>query len=140
MNKITKKCIAALLPTLTLFSTSAQAENISIKTMQTIADQVKKQLNLPKKLDNETMLIDIVPSTNRLIYHYTLINYDGASIDAKVLYDTQKPIVTKNLCKNPAMIYFRDNNISTEYIYFGKDKAAVTAVLVSPNDCTQIKD
>lgn len=115
--------------------TQAFAVELSIKTIQAIADGTKKELNVPIKLDDETILFDILSSTSRIIYKYTLIKYNANQIIPNTFNENMRPDLLQNYCENADMIFFRDNNISADYIYSGADNKVISSILVSPVDC-----
>jgi len=100
-----------------------------------MAIAVKKQLNVPMMLDEDTLLADIRASHNRLIYQYTLVKYNGAEVNAGALTTNMSGSLVKNYCENVKMTYFRENNLTAEYIYFGKDKMVVASILITNANC-----
>ena len=120
------------------FSTNlsqAYAQTVSIKEIQGAVDIIKKELNLPKKLDDETLATDVQASSNRIIYKYSLVNYNADQITETVFNDNLRPGLVKNYCENADMSGFKDNNISADYIYYGADKKVVSAILITASDC-----
>lgn len=79
-------------------------------------------LNVPMMLDEDTLMADIRASHNRLIYQYTLVKYNGAEVFAGALTSNMSGSLVKNYCENVEIAYFRENNLTAEYIFLAKTK------------------
>jgi hypothetical protein len=92
---------------------------------------------LPIMVDEDSKLERLSSNDNSLIYHYTLVNYDAAELDAEVLEQTLKPLVVKQLCTNLSLKPVLDKGGVIVFQYAGKDKVEILNLSVNGDSCVQ---
>ncbi len=117
-----------------VFDRQYVAQNTS---KQQFLSQVASKLNesLPMSVDKDTVLKNVAPYPDGLVYNYILVNYSFQDVNPDILANNLYPIVKNQACSEPGMQFFWENDISVYYSYFGNDNKFITRFVVSPSDC-----
>lgn len=98
--------------------------------------KISKEMNrsLPKMIDVETRLDSTSVGSNKLNYHYTLINIDKDStiLDIEAVKSEMMENAQSNLDTNPVMKEYRENDIALQYIFKDKNKNSIFDYTVKP--------
>lgn len=109
------------------------------KTKPSVASQMAAMASefnksCPMTVDSQTRLDNaFVASDNVFQYNYTLINLIKEQIDLPTLYGA-KPEIINDVKTNPALKFFRENNITLRYSYKDKTGQFVALIEVAPTD------
>ncbi len=93
---------------------------------------------LPRMLDNDIRWEKVSGGNRRLRYHYTLVNYDAAQVDAALLKKRQAPRELASSC-SPNMALYIENDVTLSYEYRGRDGREVMTITVTPAMCRQAR-
>ncbi len=103
------------------------------QTLVKVASQLNK--TLPMEVDSETRLDNTMALPNKVFqYNYTLVNMLSTEVDTTQLLSFVKPNVINNIKTNPQMSYFRDNEVSVNYLYKDKEGNFITLLKVTPEE------
>jgi uncharacterized protein YxeA len=137
-----KKVLALLLTiiaTLTVSSVAAYAEDMTSKAYLTkVAQEVKKKLELPKMVDEETKLVDIEAFDKEFQYDYILVNYKSKDLDSAKFIAIMKPQLKEAVCNNEKVKkQFLDKGVAVSYSYSGTDNKLIGKVSVTQEFCSK---
>lgn len=107
------------------------AQAISDAELQQAADVVNQRT--PMMVDKDTRLDSAASGNQRLIYNYTLINYNASDLDREKFETALRPTLLKAGCQTLKPLL--SEGVSVHYVYKGKDAATVGSVILSPGDC-----
>ncbi|WP_299778616.1 hypothetical protein [uncultured Formosa sp.] len=66
------------------------------------------------------------------IYHYTLFDLEKSEVNLDTVNKYFKPNLIENIKNSPELKYYRDNNITMDYMYYDKNGDFVTKISVTP--------
>jgi hypothetical protein len=92
-------------------------------------NRIKNDMSFPKKLDENTTLIDVSAEPDAIRYHYVLSGIDTSKITNAYL----KNFLAPNVCKGIATLL--NEGINAEYSYVVKDLGEKYFVSFSKSDC-----
>ena len=96
-----------------------------------VASEINK--NCPMVVDQEIRLDNTAAFPNRTLqYNYTILNYEKAELDIKVVERTLFSGILENIKTNPDMKAMKENEITFNYYYKDKKGAFVTKYVVTP--------
>ncbi len=94
-------------------------EAIFEKKLTEVANELNK--TCPVMIDKETRLDNTLSLPNNTFqYNYTLINIKKENVDIPKAQEFLKTNILNQIKTHPDLKYFRDNNVTMEYVY--KDK------------------
>ena len=89
----------------------------------------------PMMVDKETRLDNTMAAPDKtIVYRYTLVNTDAASVQKDRLVSALRPQVLTNYKTNPSMKELRDNGVTMQYQYSDRKGTFITEFAVSPKD------
>jgi len=103
------------------------------KELNTIVNNLNK--NLPMMIDSETRADSTLALNKHFITKYTLINYNQEQINSTELKKTLLEPLTNTVCTGDSMKFFRDNNVTCQYIYYGNKGKKITTITIEPFKC-----
>lgn len=97
------------------------------------AEDVNK--SCPKKMDAETRLdsATIPTGENAIRYHYTLVNYTAEQLDTNQFKNKLMPRMVISIRTLKELKSVRENNITMQYSYYGKDKGYICMINIPPD-------
>ena len=72
-------------------------------------------------MDELTMMIDTVTTSRGILYTYQLNLHQDDLIDFRPVFNSIKSTALEALCNNPAMIWYKNNEVEMTYEYLDKD-------------------
>ncbi|MBI4262357.1 hypothetical protein HY624_02420 [Candidatus Uhrbacteria bacterium] len=96
-----------------------------------IVAEAKRQLSLPKQLDEFNTLVDITAEPNAIRYHKTLVGIDTSELTN----DGLKTALGPNVCANKDTRSLLDKDMNVEYAYTVQGSAETYFFAVSKEDC-----
>lgn len=114
-------------------------KKLTYSDMQEIASDINK--DLPEMMDSDTRLDNVtVEKDGGLTYNYTLINYLKSDFRYGEIKNSLIEGITENICTNPNMEIYVDNNTTFYYQYFDKEENLIETISVFPYiDCASYK-
>lgn len=104
----------------------APSSNVEVLVYET-----KSTTDLPQRLDDNTIWIDVTAESGAIRYHYTM--YD---LDVSGLADNDfKEILTPKICGNNNTKSVLDEGIPMEFVYTDEDSQKVFFVRLTGKDC-----
>lgn len=132
------KPLIVLLATL-FFANSVMAESESDKMDALLAKAASiANKDLPIMVDSETRLDNTIGGNYRVVYNYTLVNYQSEEIDPNELKSIYQETIKNKSCTTPMLIPYFKHGVSIYYQYYGNKGKFITAIKVSPDDCRNI--
>lgn len=127
-----------IITTLSISSIAAYAEDVTSKEYLTkVAVEVKKKLELPKMVDEETKLVDIEGLDKEFKYDYILVNYTTKDLDSDKLIAIMKPQLKETVCNNEKVKkQFLDKGIAVTYSYSGSDNKLIGKITITQELCS----
>lgn len=112
---------------------SEQNSSISLKEdyIKQLVEDAKKQTILPKQLDNETTMVNIVAEPNAIRYQYVIHNLDVSTLSN----ESFKSSIRVDLCKDKSAIAVMDQGINIEYSYTVINAQESFFISFSKEDC-----
>lgn len=96
------------------------------------SEALKINSKTPIQIDEETRLDSAgVTGERSFDYYYTLI-YKSDSVNKDTVTKYVKPLIVAKLKNNPEMNYFRENDITLNYHYFGYDSLPAVSIEIKP--------
>lgn len=132
MNKIVqRKNILCILSFFCVIVFSQCAGNVDSQ-LKKIAKE--SNLECPKMLDQWTRLDSCAayPDKNYKYFH-TIVN-DGFILDSAKFETTFKPVIISIIRTNPAMKFFKENDVTLHYQYTDEVKKKQLTIVVTPDD------
>lgn len=96
-----------------------------------LVEDAKKQTILPKQLDNETTMVNIVAKPNAIQYQYVLHNLDVSTLSN----ESFKSSISSDLCKDKSAVAVMDRGIIIEYSYTVINSQETFFISFSKEDC-----
>jgi ribosomal protein L37E len=84
-------------------------------------------VDVETQLDNTVALPD-----NTFQYNYTLVRLDKSAIDSIKLKANLEPSIIEQLKTNPQMKFFRENNVTMNYLYKDMNKQYIALISIKP--------
>lgn len=81
----------------------------------------------------------IAINEHEFAYIFSLFKINSKDLDVEEFKKVMKLQVLHNLCSNKQINNFFNENINIRSIYKTKDDTEIANILVTPNDCAQIK-
>jgi hypothetical protein len=108
----------------------------SLRSEQEIIDKMAQdiQAELPKKLDADTMLVNVYTKELELVSEYELVNYTPTESDREAVKDQIESYLNTQVCPGIKKELL-GKGISSRYIYKAKSGEVVLDALLSPGDC-----
>lgn len=101
-----------------------------------VAETVNK--GLPKLVDSETELMNVVGLDGVIVYNYRLVNLSASEVEAAKIETLLKPSVVNQACSTPETRRdFLNQNIAMRYAYHDKSRVRLAAFEVRREDCRQ---
>lgn len=108
------------------------------KTSQEYLMEVAEITNkdLPKMLDDQTILVKLDGLEGVLVYYYRLANVNPGQLSETYLVAKLRPIVTRQTCATPATREdFLENEVTLRYVYSDKYDGEIAQFDVKISDC-----
>ena len=106
----------------------------SVERLRRVAGELNR--SLPAMLDRETELFSTEGAPAMLIYHYRLVGFSAADVNAEQFAGAAKQQVVQGTCAHPATREdFLSKGVTLRYSYYDKDKQHIATVDVTPADC-----
>jgi hypothetical protein len=98
-----------------------------------VASVVNK--TLPKRLDPETELVEMVGLDAVLVYRYRLVNRSAGQMDADRLVQSLRPGLLKGACASEAREAMLDRGVTLRHSYADRDGREIVAIDIVAADC-----
>lgn len=118
--------ILAYIGTQQLFKTDVESE-LKEATV-TINRKLPMDLDELTRLDSTSYI-----GKTRIMYYYTLVTSLKSQVQIDTVNKYVRPGIISNVIENPEMKFYRDNDITLEYIYFDRDGEKVHTITVTPD-------
>jgi hypothetical protein len=104
------------------------------KIVAQICDKIN--MNAPKKIDNETLLINAIGSSKKIIYNMRIVNKSKKQLAATSFSKKINSQISSMACSNPSTINMVNNlGINMEFVYYDKSNQYVTNVIITKASC-----
>lgn len=108
----------------------------SVAFLTRVAEQMSRQIRVPKMLDSETQLVRVEALEGMLVYQNRFVNYSRDQMDPPALEAAQRRTLQASICSTPET---RDNllkrGIMMRYAYRDRFDALVMTIDIRPADC-----
>ena len=92
-------------------------------------------MEFPQVVDDLTLMVDVKTTTRGILYKYEI---KAAQDDLKnlfQLFDNIKSSSLDNLCKNPVMVWYKNNEVEMIYEYMDINKNFITVFKIHSSSC-----
>lgn len=107
--------------------------------LDALVDEVRDEMELPQIIDEETELSDIGSGDMKLIYFFTLTNYNYDGLDLDFFLEnlrTDMRATQKDFyCNNENLLWYRLNNVALEYRYTSADGVVIAENIHYSSQC-----
>lgn len=101
-------------------------------TQSAAVTSVKKQL--PKKIDDMTILVNISSSGPELTYHYEF-SLNKGKLKSEIVLNYFSKSLKKDICLNEFMVVAMKIGAIYRYSYIWSDKSEIGDIVIKENDC-----
>lgn len=102
--------------------------------LSTLAAEANK--GLPRSVDDQTRLLEVIGSEGMLVYRYQLLNYAAYQIDTNRLRGILRPRLIASACGAPETHdQLLTHGVTLRHIYFDKLLAHVLTIDITAADC-----
>ncbi len=99
--------------------------------LMTLASELNK--SYPIMVDAQTQLDSSLALPNNIFqYNYTFVNIETATVDTNEFKDYMEPNILEQVKTNIQVKYFRDNNVTLNYLYRDKNGQYVALITITP--------
>ena len=88
-----------------------------------VRNEIQAYINtatLPQKIDDITQVNEILTSSRGIVYLYEI---------------NMKKIAISTLCTNPALVWYKNNNVNMSYIYFDNKEDIISLFKINSKNC-----
>jgi hypothetical protein len=119
---------------LTTPSANAQSNELQ-KIIEDAVKTARKQMQLPKRVNNDTILTSISARQGGIVYHQKLINIDSREVDIPNSKSKMRKLVQSQVCSNKQMEFGLKKGIIYTYSYVDKNGVFLCAFNYTKRDC-----
>ena len=101
-----------------------------------VRNEIQAYINtatLPQKIDDITQVNELLTSSRGIVYLYEInMKRDQFPLSAM---DNMKKIAISTLCTNPALVWYKNNNVDMSYIYFDNKEDIISLFKINSKNC-----
>lgn len=125
-----------LLFTIIFFLLGSSANALSNSEVRNAIQSWIDSQKFPQDMGDElTIMVGVRTTTRGILYNYRIKSDQDDLGNVHQIFDSIESMALKGLCTNPAMAWYKNNEVEMSYRYMDKNKNVITIFKIHASDC-----
>ena len=128
-----KKIKLIIITTFLIFMTSTSLFAYSDAEVRNEIQAYINTVTFPQKIDDITQINEILTSSRGIVYLYEInLRRDQFPLSS---IDSIKKNAISTLCNNPALVWYKSNDVNMSYVYFDNKEDMISLFNINSKNC-----
>ena len=128
-----KKIKLIIITTFLIFMTSTSLFAYSDTEVRNEIQAYINTVTFPQKIDDITQINEILTSSRGIVYLYEInLRRDQFPLSS---IDSIKKNAISTLCNNPALVWYKNNDVNMSYVYFDNKEDMISLFNINSKNC-----